>query len=295
MSKIYTALIKAKAEEAYHPRIAFSREKPSRITPRSLGWQHFNLERKTHFNLEWKTGIIATTLLVVGLLFVAIVNQLMGRALRAQIDQRSLVMATNLSDAAAGYVIGGDIRELHVFVNKYARLTGAAYAFIEDSKGQIVAHSLGAFPPELRETLTMDERGQVSRRVVRLERNQGKTVYETRAPILEGQLGAAHVGIWEETVATEIHDVLRPIVGLIAILFLAGVILFLFLASGIIRPIRWLADMASKMSTGDLETPLEIDSQDEIGELACSLERMRTSLKIAMARGLNHDLRKTET
>jgi HAMP domain-containing protein len=96
-------------------------------------------------------------------------------------------------------------------------------------------------------------------------------------------------------VATEIYDVLRPIVGLIAILFLAGVILFLFLASGIIRPIRWLADMASKMSTGDLETPLEIDSQDEIGELACSLERMRTSLKAAMARALNQDLRKTET
>lgn len=204
-------------------------------------------------------------------------------------------MATNLSDAAAGYVIGGDILELHVLVTKYARLTGAAYAFIEDSKGQIVAHSLGAFPPELRETLTMNERRQVSRRVVRLGENQGKRVYETRAPILEGQLGAAHVGIWGETVATEIYDVLRPIVGLMTILFLAAVILFLFLARAIIRPIRRLTDMASKMSTGDLETPLEIDSQDEIGELACSLERMRTSLKAAMARGLNDNLRKSET
>jgi HAMP domain-containing protein len=287
MSRIYSALIKAKAEQA-DPRITPSREKPSRITLRTLGWQHFNL--------EWKmTGIIVTTMFVVGLLFMAIVNQLMGRALRAQIDQRALVMATNLSDAAAGYVLAGNIRELHVLVNKYARLTGAAYAFIEDSKGQIVAHSLGAFPPELRETLTMDERGQVSRRVVRLEGDQGKIAYETRAPILKGQRGTAHIGIWGETVATEIYSALRPIVGLIAILFLAGVVLFLFLARGIIRPIRGLSDIASKMSTGDLETPLEIDSQDEIGELACSLERMRTSLKAAMARALNQDLRKTET
>jgi HAMP domain-containing protein len=287
MSKIYTALTKAKAEEGYHLRTAYPREKPSRITLRSLGWQHFKLESKM-------TGIIATTLLVVGLLFVAIVNQLMGRALREQIDQRSLVMATNLSDAAAGHLPGKNTQALHVLVAKYARLTGAAYAFIEDSKGQIVAHSLGAFPPELRETLTMNERRHVRRRVVRLEGNEGKTVYETSAPILKGQLGAAHVGIWGETVATEIYDALRPIVGLIAILFIAGVILLIFLARGIIRPIRRLTDMASKMSTGDLETPLEIDSQDEIGELACSLERMRISLKAAMARGLNQDLRKTK-
>jgi HAMP domain-containing protein len=178
-------------------------------------------------------------------------------------------------------------------VTKYARLSGAAYAFIADTKGQIVAHSLEAFPPELRETLTTGDRAQISRRLVRLKGNDGKTAYETRAPILEGQLGTAHVGLWEETVATEIYDPLRPIVGLIAILFLSGVILLVFLAREIVRPIRGLADAASKMSTGDLETPLEADSQDEIGELACSLERMRASLKAAMTRGL-HDNSRTQ-
>jgi HAMP domain-containing protein len=289
MSKIYSALIKAKAEKGHHPRIAFSRkERTNKVRPLSLGWQDFNL--------EWKImGIIASTMLVFGLLFLALVNQLMGRALRAQIDQRALVMATNLSDAAAGHVIGRNILELHVLVTKYARLDGSAYAFIEDSKGQIVAHSLGTFPPELRETLTMDERKQVNRRVVRLLGSQGKTVYETRTPILEGQLGAAHVGIWGETVATEIYSALLPIIGLITILFLAGVFLSVFLARGIIRPIRWLSDMAGKMSTGDLETPVVIQSRDEIGELARSLERMRASLKAAMVRGLDDNLGKSET
>jgi HAMP domain-containing protein len=42
--------------------------------------------------------------------------------------------------------------------------------------------------------------------------------------------------------------------------------------------------MAGKMSMGDLETPVEIESTDEIGELARSLERMRASLKAAMFR-----------
>jgi hypothetical protein len=82
---------------------------------------------------------------------------------------------------------------------------------------------------------------------------QGKTVYETRTPILEGQVGAAHIGIWEESVATEIYSALLPIVGLITALLLAGAILFVFLARGIIR---WLGEMADKV-TSELEAPVE--------------------------------------
>jgi sensor histidine kinase regulating citrate/malate metabolism len=262
MSKIYDALIKA--EKITRSRMASSRRPRNNISSLSL--------RLEDFKLEWKVmGTIASTTLVFGLLFVAIVNQLMGRALRAQIDKRALIMATNLSDAAAGHVMARNTLELHVLVTKYARLDGSAYAFIEDSKGQIVAHSLGTFPEELRETLTIDDRRQVNRRIVRLQGSQEKTVYETRTPILEGQVGAAHIGIWGESVATEIYSALLPIAGLITILFLAGVIVCIFLARGIIRRIRWLADIADKINMGDLETAVEIEARDGNGELAESL------------------------
>jgi sensor histidine kinase regulating citrate/malate metabolism len=244
MSRIYDALTKIEKKRP-HSRIAVSRRRRNGTArPLSLWWKDTSL--------EWKIiGTIAGMMLVFGLLLVAIVNHLMGRALRTQIDQRALVMATNLSDAVAGHVIGRNILELHALVAKYARLDGSAYAFIEDNKGQIVAHSLPIFPSELGETLTMNERRQVNRRVVRL---QGKPVYETRAPILEGQVGAAHIGIWGESVATEIYSALLPIVGLITSLLLAGAILSVFLVRGIIR---WLTDTADKMSTGDLETLVE--------------------------------------
>jgi sensor histidine kinase regulating citrate/malate metabolism len=244
MSKIYDALIKLE-KKTPHSRTAFSRRWGNDTArPISLWWKDASL--------EWKIiGSMAGMMLVFGLLLVVIANHLMGRALRTQIDQRALVMATNLSDAAAGHVTGRNILELHALVTKYARLDGSAYAFIENNKGQVIAHSLPIFPPELGDTLTMNERRQINRRAVRLE---GKTVYETRTPILEGQVGAAHIGIWGESVATEIYSALLPIVGLITILLLAGAILFVFLARGIIR---WFTDMADKMSTGDLETPVE--------------------------------------
>lgn len=244
MSKVYDALVKA---EKIYDALIKTKKSDETTKPLSLSWRDIGL--------DWKImGTIAGVMLVFALLFLAIVNQLMGRALRNQIDQRALIIGTNLSDAAAGHVVGRNALELHALVTKYARLQGAAYAFIEDSRGQIVAHSLGTFPPELRETLTRDERSQVNRRVLRL---RGKTVYETRTPILEGQAGTVHIGTWGEGVETEIRSALRPIVALITIVLLGVVILAVFLARGIIQAIRQPADMAGKMSTDDLETRVE--------------------------------------
>ena len=233
-------------------------------------------------SLKWRiSGIFVGLILILGLLVVGIVYQLMGRALRGQIDQRASVIAINLSDSAAGYVLAKKVLHLDALVIKHARLEGVAYAFIEDRKGEIVAHSLGTFPQELQDLLTRDERGQADRRVLKL---RGKTVYETRMPILEGQVGFAHVGIWGDAVEQEIYQALIPIVGVIAIVFLAAVILSFFLTPMLIRPIRRLTDIAGKMSMGDLETSVGGESRDEVGELARSLERMRASLKAALLR-----------
>src|SRR5258707_11844649 len=101
------------------------------------------------------------------------------------------LIATNLSYAAAGHLARKDVLPLKTTVAKYARLNRVAYAFIKDREGKVIAHSLATFSPELQEELTSDQRRQVSRRELTL---QGKTVYETREPILEGQLGTAHIG-----------------------------------------------------------------------------------------------------
>jgi sensor histidine kinase regulating citrate/malate metabolism len=170
---------------------------------------------------------------------VAIVNQLVGRALRTQMDESAVVIATNLSDAAAGYLASKDVLPLKTTVTKYARLNRVAYAFIKDREGRVIAHSLATFSPELQEELTSDQRRQVSRRELTL---QGKSVYETREPILEGQLGTAHIGIWADTVEREIDQVLFMFLWPITLALLTAVIIAVFLARPLIRTLRRLID-----------------------------------------------------
>jgi len=85
-------------------------------------------------------------------------------------------------------------------------------------------------------------------------------------------------------VQQDVRSTLLPIVGLIGVCLLVGVLLAMVIANATLKPITELAAVADDISRGRLDTPVTIQSNDEVGELARSLERMRASLKAAMAR-----------
>jgi HAMP domain-containing protein len=241
-------------------------------------------QESQRFSLTWKiiTGLVSIITLL-GLFIIGVVYQLGSSALRDQFDQRTLAIATNLSDAAAAPVVSKNVLELSGLVRKYALLPGVEYAFIDDGKGAVIAHTLGTFPPELKETVSTEGRLRIQRRALRF---RGNIVYETSVPILGGQVGAAHLGMRGDFVEREIRNAILPIIGIIAAILLAGIVISSVLVWVMTRPIRRLRNVADSMSKGDLDTPviLGIGSHDEVGDLARSLERMRSSLKAAMSR-----------
>ncbi len=110
---------------------------------------------------------------------------------------------------------------------------------------------------------------------------------EIGLPVLGGQLGTVYVGFWDDAVEREIQSALLRIIGIIALVPVVGALLSFLVAHWIVRPIVALTEIADKVTHGDLDTSVSGESanaRDEIGELARSLERMRSSLKAAMAR-----------
>lgn len=97
-------------------------------------------------------------------------------------------------------------------------------------------------------------------------------------------MGTVSIGIWADIVEDEIRRAIYPLIGLIGIALAASLIFSILVSQGITRRVLRLKDIADKVSMGDLETPVRVESNDEIGDLAYSLERMRSSLKAAMAR-----------
>lgn len=79
-------------------------------------------------------------------------------------------------------------------------------------------------------------------------------MYETRVPILEGQLGAAHLGIWAEGVNAEIDTARLSFVSLVVALLLAAVVLSVFLVRAVIPHISVMTGIARP---NELKTPIE--------------------------------------
>src|ERR1051325_4352196 len=215
--------------------------------------------------LIWKiVGTLAGVIVLFGLLIIGVVYQMTAGALRDQVDQRALAVATMLSDGAGGQLIARNSLELNGIVTKAALLDGVAYAFIQDPRGEIVAQSPAALPGDVKEALSVEARRQAQQRELTL---RGKTIYETRVPILGGQVGTAHVGMWGEAIDDRIRGALLPLLGIILALVVIGAVVSIVLARGIIRPILTLTRVADRISMGDLDTPIGVDTSDEIGDL----------------------------
>ncbi len=84
------------------------------------------------------------------------------------------------------------------------------------------------------------------------------------------------------------NTILRNTLLLVALSTLIGLLLASFLAGQaarrIVQPLSELVKVADAISLGDLTRPVKVDRNDEIGDLAQALERMRLSLEAAMDR-----------
>lgn len=78
---------------------------------------------------------------------------------------------------------------------------------------------------------------------------------------------------------SSLHFVMGILIGIFAILFLC---INFFLRRAVIQPIKKMSKVAQKVSTGEISADFEKASNDEIGVLAASFNRMKSSLEIAM-------------
>jgi len=210
------------------------------------------------------TGTVA----LFGFSTVAVVYFTVTNSLREHQLKRATVLALNISDAAASYVVAKKTAELGALLGKSA--SGPA------------AQSLATLPSELPPSLNQAPTRRTQRQTLTVG---GRAVYETTVPLLEGQAGTVRVGLWAQEVEAEIHRTVAPVIlGILAVLA-GGLICSIYLVWQINRPIAKLVRIASHISHGELDMPLSgTRDPGEFGELSRALERMRSSVKAAMTR-----------
>src|SRR5690606_16361034 len=97
-------------------------------------------------------------------------------------------------------------------------------------------------------------------------------------------LGVVVVGVDPSGLRQELGRVLLTalLVGLVPVLF--SVLAALSLTRGITDAVRYLLVATDRISHGDFEQPVELKRDDELGQIARAVERMRISLREGMER-----------
>jgi len=224
------------------------------------------------------SGTLGALLIVLGFLILGTVYYELYGLIQRQVSQRALTTAVNLSDAAAEQFSAKGGLAVHTLLGKYSMTEEVAYIFLVDREDKILAHNLPVFPAELQRS------SAATRPFQRIVMFRGDRVLETGVPIDDGRLRMAYYGIWKAAIDRQVYNDLVPILVVVAVGIIAGIAISVFLARRITRPIIVLKEGADRISRGEFDKPVGVEPFGDFGELATSLERLRSSLNAAFVR-----------
>ena len=200
----------------------------------------------------------------------------------------ALVMAVPI--LSAGRIVGvmamaSTIDDISKSVARW-RHGSTGFAFLVDETGKVVSHQRKSYVIE-QKNLNTHPLIQAYRKDKRAKTLQFKD--EQGREVLGHVLGNQYD--WVLVVRQESQEIHEPLKGvqqffyiLLIVTILAVFIIAWFFARTVVKPIMTLTDIAERMSLGELDIKVDVNSKDEIGLLAQAVERMRISLNLAMSR-----------
>ena len=117
-------------------------------------------------------------------------------------------------------------------------------------------------------------------------RNTGETMWDVASPIIvKGKhWGNMRMGLSIIELNKTKNELLFSLIGIMSAIMFISVFAIMFIVKYLLQPLTVFTQIASNMADGDVSEKIVATSDDEIGQLAEVLERMRISLKMAMDR-----------
>ncbi len=236
-------------------------------------------------SLRWKiSGILVLSNLILGLIIVLIVNRTVSENLSKELIERGRTIALNLAQYSAEQILDEDVVGLRQLITGSLSFESVEYILIQTSEDSILVDTYnGDIPPELlgksKEGINLEE----SPELVYISRVDIEC-FDIWQPVEEGYLGYIRIGMKKDYIDQSVYQTNLILISAIFGITLLGILVVLFLANRIIKPILYLTARADDISKGELEEKVRVNTNDEIESLAQALERLRESVKIALDR-----------
>ncbi len=235
------------------------------------------------------------TLLIIVILFGFYANSasiysawVLYKGMAAQYRSKAVAIAKSISSSSAEIFLNRDAATIQSVIDQFGEIEGVSYILVEDSAKEIVSHTfIPKVPDDVLAILENHEPNVGADLNVgndRVQVTDSEAFLDISIGLLGGLAGRVHVGmdkqrinslIWRTIVRTQLISLL---------FFLITIGITYLLIRSISRPISSLRSYAMRVAAHDFSAALDIQSKDEIGDLARSMSSMSGELQVFISR-----------
>jgi sensor histidine kinase regulating citrate/malate metabolism len=190
--------------------------------------------------------------------------------LSAEYEVNSRSIAQSIANSSMDIILNRDLSTLQSLIDQFKEIQGIKYIYITEQQGDILAHTF--VPGVPKEIVTADR--QVTATIERNLAGIGDFI-EVSSPILDGVIGAVHVGMDQGAVKLKIRTAIARQAGLIAVIFVVSIIAAYALMNLAARPLARLGQYADQVVAPDAPNTIKpeqvqalLERKDEVGRLA---------------------------
>lgn len=206
------------------------------------------------------------------------------------LESQTLLRGSSLAASLA--IISGEAMrtfsdyQLEENLDQFAKLKDVRYALILNQDGRVVASTdpaqIGQTPDD---PINVSAQEAGRERMDRIE-FQGQEVLDVAQPILVAgrRLGTVRIGLGLDALRSGLAQSRRYLEGLTLILLGGAIVFAALLARRFTQPVLHLAGTARRVAGGDLQARAKEDSNDELGLLGKTINRMATRLQTMLER-----------
>ncbi|MDA0674062.1 MAG: HAMP domain-containing protein, partial [Cyanobacteria bacterium] len=224
--------------------------------------------------------------------------------LAGEYSSRGSAIARSVSGISTRLLPEDSLEVLQSLLDEVIQLQGVAYVFVATPEGEILAHTFEngipsafqrpRFDPQTRQSQPPD-RGSSLRRFTHspnFEDNNGAVdvqymlvegvgyVINLSLPIQDGQLGYVYVGMDQVRMIQQIRDAASVQLWVTLGLFILSIVATYLMVQRISRPLNQLTDYARRLANRNFSSTVSIQSKDEIGLLATTMQSMALDIQI---------------
>lgn len=246
-------------------------------------WIDFTARR--YRNLSLRTKFALHIVVSIAFLFAVLIPgivYLQQRTVLEEARERGFQITKVFAHSSVQAIVAEDFLVMRQIIDSVASDPNVLYAMILDPSGRLIMHS------DMREVgRTLADPS--SRRAAQAERpllqevwRPRRHAYDFAVPIyvLNERRAVARIGISLEREVADIRRTRNWIFGFGVIALGAGLVLAMWQANSIIRPVSELVRGAEEVAAGNLDRKIATRAQDEVGHLADAFNRMAESLRV---------------